>query len=112
MKTHELGLRSRESPFTSLSVEENRKIANTNNNLFDSLNSKKANYLSGGEKQKLLIEMLPEADVYLLDEPMIGLDKGAIERISGRIGQMIKEGKTILITVPLEYYNGIKEGQR
>ena len=45
--------------------------------------------------------MLPEtADAYLLDEPMIGLDKGAISRIRGRIGQMIKEGKTILITVP------------
>ena len=51
-------------------------------------------------RKKLLIDILPDAEVYLLDEPMIGLDKGAISRIRGRIGQMIKEGKTILITVP------------
>jgi ABC-type multidrug transport system ATPase subunit len=43
--------------------------------------------------------MLPEAEVYLLDEPMIGLDKAAISRISERIRQMIKEGKTTLITM-------------
>jgi ABC-type multidrug transport system ATPase subunit len=57
-------------------------------------------YLSGGEKQKLLIEMLPEADVYLLDEPAIGLDKGSIEKLAELIKQMIEKGKTLLITVP------------
>lgn len=57
-------------------------------------------FLSVGEKQKLLIDMLPDADVYLLDEPMIGLDKIAISRISERIRQIVKERKTILITVP------------
>ena len=53
-----------------------------------------------------MIDILPDADVYLLDEPMIGLDKAAISRISERIREMIKEGKTVLITVPeiLEEY--------
>jgi len=97
-------LRSQESPFTSLSVEENKKLANTDNRLFNgSLNSDaKASCLSGGERQKLLIEMLPEAEVYLLDEPMIGLDKVAINRISERIKQIAKEGKITLITLPDE----------
>ncbi len=95
-------LRSQESPFTSLSVEENKKLANTSNYLFNSaMNSNaKASYLSGGERQKLLIEMLPEADVYLLDEPMFGLDEEAIGRISEWIIQMVNEEKSILITMP------------
>lgn len=93
-------LRSRESPFTSLSVEEHKKIANTNNNLFDSVNGKKASCLSGGEKQKLLLEMLPEADIYLLDEPTIGLDQNSIERLTEWKKAKINENKTILITVP------------
>ena len=101
-------LRSQMSVFTSLSVKEHKKLANIKNNLFNnSLNGdSKGSFLSGGEKQKLLIDILQEADVYLLDEPMIGLDKAAISRISERIREMIKEGKTVLITVPeiLEEY--------
>ncbi len=93
-------LRSQESPFTSLNVAEHKKLAKTNNNLFNSLNSKKTSYLSGGEKQKLLIEMLPEADIYLLDEPMIGLDREAIEKMMENIGKIAEEGKSILITMP------------
>lgn len=95
-------LRSQQTIFTSLSVKEQRKLANTNIPLFgNSLNGKsKGGYLSGGEKQKLLIEMLPESDVYLLDEPMIGLDKGSIEKLVELIKHMIEKGKTLLITVP------------
>ena len=96
------------SVFTSLSVKEHKKLTNTKTHLFNSsLNGdSKGSFLSGGEKQKLLIDILPDADVYLLDEPMIGLDKAAISRISERIREMIKEGKTVLITVPeiLEEY--------
>ena len=44
--------------------------------------------------------MLPDADVYLLDEPMIGVYGEAINKISERIRHRIKEGKTIFITVP------------
>jgi ABC-type multidrug transport system ATPase subunit len=43
--------------------------------------------------------MLPDADVYLLDEPMMGLDGEAIERLMGRLKQMSLEGKTVLIGV-------------
>lgn len=90
------------SVFTSLSVKEHKKLANTKNQLFNgSLNgNSKGSFLSGGEKQKLSVDILPNADVYLLDEPMIGLDGVAINRISERITQIVKEGKTILITTP------------
>ncbi|MFQ5686778.1 MAG: hypothetical protein ACE5GV_08975 [Candidatus Scalindua sp.] len=57
-------------------------------------------YLSGGEKQKLLIEMLPEAEVYLLDEPMIGLDNVAITRMYSFINEIFNKGNIILITTP------------
>lgn len=95
-------LRSQMSVFTSLSVKEHKRLANTKTHLFNNaLNgNSKGSFLSGGEKQKLLIDMLPDADVYLLDEPMIGLDKAAINRIAERISQFVKEGKTIFITVP------------
>jgi len=95
-------LRSQQSVFTSLSVKEQRKLAKANIQLFgNSLNSKsKGSYLSGGEKQKLLIEMLPEADVYLLDEPLIGLDEESIEKLVELIKQMIEKDKTLLLTVP------------
>lgn len=95
-------LRSQESPFTSLSVEENKKLANMDNHLFNgSLNSEaKASCLSGGERQKLLIEMLPEADVYLLDEPMIGLDREAIMTTTIYFKTVLSKGKNVLITVP------------
>jgi ABC-type multidrug transport system ATPase subunit len=94
-------LRSNHVVFSSLSVDEHRKIAKTTNYLFDiGLNgNSKGSFLSGGEKQKLLIDMLPEADVYLLDEPMIGLDKAAISKTIDMIRQLVKM-RTILITIP------------
>ena len=107
-------LRSQQSVFTSLSVKEQRKLAKANIQLFgNTLNAKsKGSYLSGGEKQKLLIEMLPEADVYLLDEPLIGLDKESIEKLVELIKQMIEKDKTLLITVPSHkddfYENNLK----
>lgn len=45
--------------------------------------------------------MLPEtADAYLLDEPMVGLDGEAIEKVMGLIKEMVNGGKTVLIAVP------------
>lgn len=95
-------LRSQQTVFNSLSVEEHKRLSNTKNKLFKGslAENSKGSFLSGGEKQKLLIEMLPAADVYLLDEPMIGLDKEAIVRFKERLMQIIKSGKTILITMP------------
>jgi ABC-type multidrug transport system ATPase subunit len=62
--------------------------------------NRKGNKLSGGEKQKLLIDLLPDAGIYLLDEPMIGLDDKAIEIMKEQIVKIVIAGKTVLITLP------------
>jgi len=97
--------RANESPFMNLSVEENKRIAKTNNRIFNGAlsNSAKAGYLSGGEKQKLLIEMLPEGEVYLLDEPMVGLDEVAIGKLKEYLLALLGENKTLALVQPLLY---------
>ncbi len=54
--------------------------------------------LSKGMQQKLNIclGLLPDPQVLLLDEPMIGLDPHAIKELKGLIEQMQRQGKTIL----------------
>lgn len=56
--------------------------------------------LSKGMQQKLNICMglLPDPDILLLDEPMIGLDPHAIKMLKERIEQMRAQGKTLLIS--------------
>lgn len=95
-------LRSQQSIFPSLSVDEQRRLSKTRDYFFNESPDKNrlGSLLSGGEKQKLSIEMLPEADVYLLDEPTIGLDDQAIHETYDLIRRMAIHGKTILITEP------------
>ncbi len=56
--------------------------------------------LSKGMQQKLNIclGLLPDPQLILLDEPMIGLDPHAIKMLKERIGRMRAEGKTLLIS--------------
>ena len=56
--------------------------------------------LSKGMQQKLNIclGLLPEPQVLLLDEPMIGLDPHAIKELKAVIEQMRAEGKTLLVS--------------
>ena len=56
--------------------------------------------LSKGMQQKLNICMglLPDPDILLLDEPMIGLDPHAIKMLKDMIEQMRAQGKTLLIS--------------
>lgn len=56
--------------------------------------------LSKGMQQKLnlCIGLLPNPDVILLDEPMIGLDPHAIKELKAFIEEMRQEGKTMLIS--------------
>jgi len=56
--------------------------------------------LSKGMQQKLNICMglLPEPQVLLLDEPMIGLDPHAIKELKSIIEQLRAEGKTLLVS--------------
>lgn len=56
--------------------------------------------LSKGMQQKLNIclGLLPDPQVLLLDEPMIGLDPHAIKELKNMIEQMRSEGKTLLVS--------------
>ncbi len=56
--------------------------------------------LSKGMQQKLnlCIGLLPNPEVILLDEPMIGLDPHAIKELKAFIEEMRQEGKTMLIS--------------
>ncbi len=56
--------------------------------------------LSKGMQQKLNIclGLLPNPQILLLDEPMIGLDPHAIKELKQMIEQMQSEGKTILVS--------------
>jgi len=56
--------------------------------------------LSKGMQQKLnlCIGLLPDPQILLLDEPMIGLDPHAIRQLKDMIAQMRDQGKTMLVS--------------
>ena len=56
--------------------------------------------LSKGMQQKLnlCLGLLPDPQVVLLDEPMIGLDPHAIKELKSILEQMRAEGKTVLVS--------------
>jgi len=56
--------------------------------------------LSGGEKRRALIAacLASQADVFMLDEPTSGLDAVARRGVWSALRDMVKEGKTILLT--------------
>ncbi len=56
--------------------------------------------LSKGMQQKLSLCLgpLPDPQVILLDEPMIGLDPKAIRELKAMIGEMRASGKTLLVS--------------
>jgi branched-chain amino acid transport system ATP-binding protein len=113
LQTHQIArmglsyLRANQQAFASLKINEQMKLIRSSNFLFNSSldGNSKGNSLSGGEKQKLLIDLLPDADVYLLDEPMIGLDEQAIISMKENIIEKVKKQKAILITIPYSTHN-------
>ena len=56
--------------------------------------------LSKGMQQKLnnCLGLLPRPRMLLLDEPMIGLDPHAIKQLKELMGEMRREGRTILVS--------------
>lgn len=96
-------LRSRKPVFGSLTISEHKRLPEGSNFIFSGHSQDgdtKANLLSGGQRQKLLIEMLPDASVYLLDEPFIGLDAGSIPLLLKELSRLIAEGKAIMVVMP------------
>jgi ABC-type multidrug transport system ATPase subunit len=56
--------------------------------------------LSKGMQQKLnlCLGLLPDPDIILLDEPLVGLDPHAIKELKNYIEEMRKAGKTMFIS--------------
>jgi len=65
--------------------------------------NKLAKELSKGMKQKVSIccGLLPDPDLYLFDEPMIGLDPKAIRETKNLFKELSERGKTIFISTHL-----------
>jgi len=99
-------LRSNQQVFASLTLREQKKLAaSEGKEIFDGLLNMnvRGSVLSGGEKQRLLVDLLPPAaDVYLLDEPMIGFDGKSVDRVRTMICRLVKRDSCILITIPCQ----------
>ena len=65
-----------------------------------SIPNKNITTLSKGNKQKVAILMMryTDAELYLLDEPTDSLDKRGIELFTDIIGQLLQEGKIVIIS--------------
>jgi len=61
---------------------------------------RKVRQLSTGQKQRLALAqaMMPEPDVYLLDEPTNGLDPAGIALVRSLLQRWHQQGKTILVS--------------
>ncbi|OGN62509.1 MAG: hypothetical protein A3F09_05500 [Chlamydiae bacterium RIFCSPHIGHO2_12_FULL_49_11] len=55
--------------------------------------------LSGGQQQRLFIAraLMQKAEVYIFDEPFVGIDSATEEVLVGIFAELRKEGKTIII---------------
>lgn len=70
--------------------------------------------LSGGQQQRVFLAraLCQEADVFLLDEPFVGVDVTTEEKIIGILKRLASEGKTLLVvhhdlsTVP-QYFDQV-----
>lgn len=74
------------------------------------MKNKKLNYLSKGMLQKVLIiqALIQDADLYIFDEALNGLDINMQKKFLNYINKLKKSSKTIIITTHYEkYFEGI-----
>jgi zinc transport system ATP-binding protein len=60
-----------------------------------------AHLLSGGQQQRVLIAraLAGEPDVYLMDEPLAGVDSASQAALATTLGDLIAQGKTIILVL-------------
>ena len=85
-----------------LNLKEENEIANAQINKLNiktSSSDQLANYLSGGNQQKIVIAkvLLNDADIIIFDEPTRGIDIGAKSEIYKLITQLATEGKALIV---------------
>jgi ABC-2 type transport system ATP-binding protein len=85
-----------------MSSEQARDAANKALKAVDlwELRNRTCSTLSGGEKKRAIIAsaLSSDTDVFMLDEPTSGLDAVARRRVWSALRDMVREGKTILLT--------------
>ncbi|MDZ7834032.1 MAG: metal ABC transporter ATP-binding protein [Alkalibacterium sp.] len=61
--------------------------------------SRQISQLSGGQRQRVFLAraLAQEADVYIMDEPLAGVDMKTEHIIMKLLKQLVKEGKTVLV---------------
>jgi ABC-type multidrug transport system ATPase subunit len=95
-------LRSNQKAFPSLTVNQHTRLVSQSATVFDCAVDReaKAQSLSGGETQKLLLHLLHDSDIYLLDEPFIGLDAASTNILVKKLNKLHIQDHAILITIP------------
>ncbi len=65
----------------------------------EDLQNRQIGELSGGQQQRVFLAraLCQEADIFLLDEPFVGVDMTTEEKIIGILKKLADEGKTLLV---------------
>jgi manganese/zinc/iron transport system ATP- binding protein len=65
----------------------------------DALEERQIGALSGGQQQRVFLAraLCQEADIFLLDEPLVGVDATTEEKIISIPKRLAQEGKTLLV---------------
>lgn len=63
------------------------------------LSKRQISQLSGGQQQRVFIAraLAQQADIYIMDEPFVGVDAATEQSILGLLSEMKNQGKTVLI---------------
>ncbi|MCK5037483.1 MAG: metal ABC transporter ATP-binding protein [Thermoplasmata archaeon] len=96
-----LGQVSRSNLGKRLSAEDWKKVDETMEYMgIIELGQKRIGQLSGGEKQKVFVAkaLVRDPELIILDEPVAGVDIGAIEKFYRKLSELVREkGTTVLV---------------
>ena len=88
------------SVFQKFNDEDFRQLDKALNAMdIEDLRNRQIGELSGGQQQRVFIAraICQQAEIYLMDEPFVGVDLTTEEKIAEVIGKFASEGKTVLV---------------